>query len=103
MDTSLSGKHVTMLEVCLTTDRKPVVKVAHARGPLVDLVHSPICTVHVETCTQDYVKLILCDLSIKLTKCIITPWLMEPVGSMPHSQGLANNSYPEPNQPNSPH
>ena len=28
---------------------------------------------------------------------------MEPGGSMPHSQGLSNNSYPEPNQPNSPH
>ena len=28
---------------------------------------------------------------------------MEPVGSMPHSQGLSNNSYPEPNQPNFPH
>ena len=28
---------------------------------------------------------------------------MEPVGSMPHSQGLSNNSYPEPNQPDSPH
>ena len=25
---------------------------------------------------------------------------MEPGGSMPHSQGLSNNSYPEPNQPN---
>ena len=22
---------------------------------------------------------------------------------MPHSQGLSNNTYPEPNQPNSPH
>ena len=29
----------------------------------------------------------------------LTPWLMEPVGSMAHSQGLSNNSYPEPNQP----
>ena len=31
--------------------------------------------------------------------CIETliPWLMEPGGSMPHSQGLCNNSYPEPN------
>ena len=28
---------------------------------------------------------------------------MEPGGSIPHSQGLSNNSYPEPNQPNSPH
>ena len=28
---------------------------------------------------------------------------MEPVGSMPHSQGFSNNSYPEPNQPNYPH
>ena len=28
---------------------------------------------------------------------------MEPVGSMPHSQGLSNNSYPEPNQSNYPH
>ena len=25
---------------------------------------------------------------------------MKPGGSMPHSQGLSNNSYPEPNQPN---
>jgi hypothetical protein len=31
------------------------------------------------------------------------PWLMEPGGSMPHSQDLSNNPYPEPNQPNSPH
>ena len=31
---------------------------------------------------------------------ILTPWLMEPGGSMPHSQGLSSNSYPEPNQPN---
>ena len=28
---------------------------------------------------------------------------MEPGGSMPHSQGLSNNSYPEPNQLNCPH
>ena len=33
----------------------------------------------------------------------LTPWLMEPGGSMPHSQGLSNNSYHEPNQPNYPH
>ena len=26
---------------------------------------------------------------------------MEPRGSMPHSQGPSNNTYPEPNQPNS--
>ena len=28
---------------------------------------------------------------------------MEPGGSMPHSQGLSNISYPGPNQPNFPH
>ena len=28
---------------------------------------------------------------------------MKPGGSMPHSQGLSNNSYREPNQPNSSH
>ena len=28
---------------------------------------------------------------------------MEPGGSMRHSQGLSNNSYPEPNKPSSPH
>ena len=28
---------------------------------------------------------------------------MEPLSSMPHSQGLSNNFYPEPNQPNSQH
>ena len=26
-----------------------------------------------------------------------TPWLMEPGGSRPHSQGLSNNLYLEPN------
>ena len=29
---------------------------------------------------------------------LLTPWLMEPRGSMPHSQGLSNNPFPEPNQ-----
>ena len=33
----------------------------------------------------------------------LTPWLMEPGGSVPPSQGLSNNPYPEPNQPNYPH
>ena len=28
-------------------------------------------------------------------------WLMEPGGSMPHKEGLFNNPYPEPSQPNS--
>ena len=32
-----------------------------------------------------------------------TPWLMKPGGSMSHLKGLSNNSYPEPNQPNSTH
>ena len=36
-------------------------------------------------------------------KLSLTPWLMELRGSMPHSQGLSNNPYPEPNQPNYPH
>ena len=31
----------------------------------------------------------------------LTPWLMEPGGSMPDSQGLSNNPYLEPNQHNS--
>ena len=30
----------------------------------------------------------------------LTPWLMEPGDSMPHSEGLSNNPYPEPNQSN---
>ena len=32
---------------------------------------------------------------------VLTPWLMLPRGSMPHSQGLSNNPYPDLNQPNS--
>ena len=31
----------------------------------------------------------------------LTPWLMEPGGSMLHSQGPSNNPYPELNHPNS--
>ena len=30
---------------------------------------------------------------------LLTSWLVELGGSMPNSQGLSNNSYPEPNQP----
>ena len=33
-------------------------------------------------------------------KCMdLTPWLMEPGGSMPHSQELSNNPYPVPINP----
>ena len=32
---------------------------------------------------------------------MLTPWLMEPGDSMPHSWGLSNNTYPEPNQSSS--
>ena len=42
-------------------------------------------------------------LSITIPAHWLTQWLMGPGGSMPHSQGLSNNSYPEPNQPNYPH
>ena len=38
---------------------------------------------------------------IKIIIVIITPWLMEPGGSMQHSQGFSNNPYPESNEPNS--
>ena len=31
---------------------------------------------------------------------ILTPWLMKPGGSMPHSHGLSNNPYSESNKPN---
>ena len=34
---------------------------------------------------------------------LLTPWLMEPGGLMPHLQGLSNKPYSEPNQPNYPH
>ena len=40
---------------------------------------------------------------ISLSNFILTPWFMEPGGSIPHSQGLSYFPYPEPNQPNSPH
>ena len=32
---------------------------------------------------------------IKLQNTNLTPWLMEPGGSMRNSKGLSNNSYPE--------
>ena len=41
--------------------------------------------------------------SIITTTTKLTSWLMKPGGLMPHSQGLSNNPYPEPNQPNYPH
>ena len=54
--------------------------------------------------TTNFVKLLLPQfISNHWFAVSLTPWLMEPAGSMPHSQGLSNNSYPEPNQPNSSH
>ena len=41
-------------------------------------------------------------LFVPLTTRLLTTWFMKPEDSMPHSQGLSNNSYPKPNQPNSP-
>ena len=41
--------------------------------------------------------------SIVFTINELTPWLMKPGGSIPHSQGISNNPYPELNQPNYPH
>ena len=46
--------------------------------------------------------------NIVLTKGLLllvelTPWIMEPGGSMPHSEGLSDNPYPETNQLNSSH
>ena len=34
---------------------------------------------------------------------VLTAQLMEPRGSIPNSQGLSNNPYPEPNQSNFSH
>ena len=49
-----------------------------------------------------YVKQLRQYLSVTQSSVVtLTPWLMEPGGSMPHSQGLSNNPCPELNQPNS--
>ena len=48
-------------------------------------------------------RVMMANVYITIGNNKLTPWLMEPVGSMLHSQGISNNSYPEPNQPNSPH
>ena len=39
----------------------------------------------------------------ELLASVMDNTLMEPGGSMPRSQGLSNNPYPEPNKPNSSH
>ena len=49
--------------------------------------------------TQVSGHLVYCSNDEKL----INSRLMEPGGSMPHSQGLSNNPYPEPNQSSSLH
>ena len=46
-------------------------------------------------------SLAILHLKIEYLIITLTPWLMELEGSMPHSQGLSSNPYPEPNQPNS--
>ena len=45
-------------------------------------------------------KNVLDKCSIRNNNGTLTPWLMEPRASMLHSEGLSNNPYPEPNQPN---
>ena len=56
-------------------------------------------------CKSYHINVTIIDLSFGLSNklLILTPWLTEPDGLMPHSQGLSNNPYPEPNQPNSSH
>ena len=44
---------------------------------------------------------VLLLLILLLLLLLLTPWFVEPGGSIPYSQGLSNNPYPEPNQPNS--
>ena len=54
---------------------------------------------HHNTCIPIY--LFLWYIACFFLSCSLTPWLLIPGGSMPHSQGLSNNSYPELNQPKS--
>ena len=49
-------------------------------------------------CVVTYPMVNVCELQL-----ILTPWLMEPGGSMQHSQEFISNPYPEPGQPNAPH
>ena len=51
----------------------------------------------VTNCHQNvyYLQMFNCTLAL------LIPWLMEPGGSMQHSQRFSNNPYPEPNQANS--
>jgi hypothetical protein len=46
-------------------------------------------------------KLIQITKYYNLTINQLTPWLMKPRVSIPHSQRLTDNFYPKPNQPNS--
>ena len=50
----------------------------------------------------EFYTIIISSENLSLLWCYIqlTPWLIELGGSMSHSQGLSNDSYPEPNQPN---
>ena len=43
------------------------------------------------------------DIQVDILIKVLTLWLMELGGSMPHSQELFNNPYPGSNQPNSSH
>ena len=46
---------------------------------------------------QNQHKIIIIHIINEVLASDLIPWPMEPGGSMPHSQGLSNNSYPEPN------
>ena len=53
-----------------------------------------------------YDKICLClkaMMIVYLMKQLTNSWLTELENSLPHSQGLSNNPYPEPNQTNSSH
>ena len=54
-------------------------------------------------CTEIYQFISYIFLITAVIAFVLTPWLMKPGGSMPHSQGLSDKPYPEPNQLNYQH
>ena len=55
---------------------------------------------HITKESVEFIIIIIAIIIIIIIIIIINYMAYETQGSMPHSQGLTNNPYPEPNQPN---
>ena len=59
------------------------------------IISASVVPADIHICNLIFFSIYRVLLLLFISVLLLTPWLMEPGCSMPHSQGLSNNHYPE--------